>query len=187
MTKLTNVVVRTSKQQISVILRSQIMSGLKYLIKYESNRIYDTAAYQILISNAHSHERISGWESDQFAFRFEYGSRHGSVRVSYMNSDGLQSAIFSRDEWDCFTNFIRSDIDRQIEKQREENEREEEQRKQREFELAVREVVEKVIAEKKEVDQRYKPAKHVPNDILQKHFDKSTNPVDDLVDDDELY
>lgn len=181
-----NVVVRSSKQQISKILRSQIISSLQYVIKYDRQRVKETAAYQILTSDAYTKNgQIASWSSDHFAFRFEYGKHHGSVRISYMNSDGLQSAIFSASEWRCMTDFMKDEVDRKICEQHLEEQHQEEQRKQREFDEAVRKQVELILKEKEqqslqEADRRFKER----IDHLQ-----SANPHNSslAIDDDELY
>lgn len=147
-----NVVAATQKQQVSKILMGQIMSGLKYTIMYSHDHIEDTIEYKLLTSSAYTDRRTTGWESDNFSFRFEYGKHHGSVRVSYMNSDGLQSAVFSADEWRCFTSYMLNKIDRMVreqhQKRMEQAAREKAELERRKFEAAVRDQVEKVLAEK---------------------------------------
>ena len=148
-----NVTVATSKQQVSKILMGQILAGVKNAVEYNIDLIKDSVEYKILQSNA-DNRKIAGWRTDSFAFKFEYGRRHGSIRVSYMNSDGLQSATFSSDEWSCFTDYMISRIDRIISEQRAKNREKAqkiaailEERKQRAFEQAVRAQVEKVLKE----------------------------------------
>ena len=143
-----NVAMRNNQQQISKILMSQLVSGVKNLAEHcdDEARIKDSVEYKIAASRAHKKGCIAGWNSRDFAFDFEYGKRN-AVRVSYANSDGMISAVFSERQWVMLTGFIQGKLDRIIDIKMIElslqKRKEEDAAFQRRVEYAVREALEK--------------------------------------------
>lgn len=143
-----NVAMRNNQQQISKILCSQLVSGVKNLAEHcdDDAKIKDSVEYKIATSRAHRVGCIAGWSSCDFAFDFEYGRRN-AVRVSYVNSDGMISAVFSERQWIMLTGFIQGKLDRIIADKLIElstkKRKEEEAAFQRRVEYAVREALEK--------------------------------------------
>ena len=142
-----NVAMRNNQQQISKILCSQLISGIKNLVEHcdDEARIKDSVEYKIATSRAYRVGCIAGWSSCDFAFDFEYSKRN-AVRVSYVNSDGMISAVFSERQWIMLTGFIQGKLDRiiadklielSIQKRKEEEER---------FQRRVKEAVEVALA-----------------------------------------
>lgn len=155
-----NATMRTSKQQISKILMSQLTSHLENAAKYwTSNEDACTIkdhdiAYKIVKSRAFTNGCITSWSSFDFRFKFEYGRRK-SVRVSYMNSDGLISAIFGEDEWICMCEFIEERLDRITEKGFDELAKKKAEQDQWLFDHKVKVAVEKALAERAERKEKY--------------------------------
>lgn len=149
-----NATMRTSKQQISKILMSQMASYLTSVARWmqDDHGVRDSIVFKIVRSRAYTNEQISSWSSDQFMFRFEYGSRHSSVRVSYVNSDGLISAVFGADEWQCLCDFIEKKLNSIVEKRLNELKQDQTDREQREFDRKVADAVEKALAERRCMD-----------------------------------
>jgi hypothetical protein len=147
----------TSKQQISKILQSQIMSSIKYFLRAgdgadftadeADEKIKESAGYKILKSRYHSDGCIKSWSCNEFRFELRY-SKSGAVKVMYMNNQGLQTAVYSQGEWECFTSFALDQIkwklvdksDKDAEYQRR-LEREKNERKAQEFKRMVESIV----------------------------------------------
>jgi hypothetical protein len=101
-------------QYVSKVLQSQLMKDAKVDVhrwNYENYRdAKDNDCYVEMAAKLqrdfHSHTRkVYAWESRDFRFTFEYG-RKGSVRVTYMNSEGIASAVFSKDQMRSYLDFI---------------------------------------------------------------------------------
>ena len=110
-----NATVKSNQQKISKVLYSQLVSGMRELARYSDNEASMKRAleYRISTSRAHKAGCIGGWNARDFAFDFEYG-RNNSVRISYMNSDGMISAVFSERQWLMLSGFIQGKLDRII-------------------------------------------------------------------------
>lgn len=110
----TTVTIKSSKQQVSKILMKQAEASVKDLVQWQDSedRMKDLAIYRFMSAEPGKDGWISQYSmSNTYIFRFEIGRKTGAIRVSYMNSDGLQSAIYSRDEWRCMTSYIKNRLD----------------------------------------------------------------------------
>lgn len=148
MSKRTNntMVAQGTKQQVSKILMGQMLTwakrytNLSYMpYSYKASQI-ETSAITRIMRSGYERDSITSWASEDFDFRFEYG-RRGGVRVSYMNNQGLQSAVFQASEWRCMMDYISRKIqnllDAEKAKEEEEQRKAEEERFQRAVENAV--------------------------------------------------
>ena len=99
----------TSKQQVSNVLLSQLKREIKNLSYYGDAAIIErSAAASLCNSSYHKNGSLRSWGVEgTFNFVFEFG-RRGGVRISYCNSDGLQSAVFQHDEWDNLKHMLKS-------------------------------------------------------------------------------
>ena len=136
----------SNKQQVSKILMSQIKKEIKDMMHYEDAAIIKRSVAATLCDSAyHKDGSLRSWGQDGvFNFVFEFG-RKGGVRISYCNSNGLQSAVFQHDEWDSLKYMLKSMVDKaisDIEKCKDEEKRKEEQER---FEAAVAEAVRKEL------------------------------------------
>ena len=86
-----NIINRTEKQQMSMILRSQLVYDYEHVIRTPMIENLKKSGYHVNCST-------TGWYSEHFKFKFDY-ARSGAVRVSYINSDGVQSVVFNSSEW----------------------------------------------------------------------------------------
>lgn len=152
-----NVNVESRQQKVSKILKSQLISGMESQAKYCSDvqRLYDTVEYKIATSRAFQNGCISSWSSRDFAFTFEY-NREKSVRVSYMNSDGMISAIFSEQQWICMTTFLQNKLDGMIAGKAEAIEEEKREREERILQSKIDAAVEKALHERAEAKANFK-------------------------------
>ena len=152
-----NVNVTSRQQQVSKILRSQLISGMESQAKYCSDveRLYDTVEYRIVTSRAFQNGCITAWTSKDFGFTFEY-SRKKYVRVSYMNSDGMISAIFSEQQWICMTTFLQNKLDGIIAGRAEAIEEAERKAEERELQRRIDAAVEKALRERDESKYDFK-------------------------------
>lgn len=110
----TNVAIKSAKQQVSKILMKQAESTMKSLVKIQDSerRMKELAIYRFMTAEPGE----DGWMAqysiyNTYIFRFEIGRKTKAIRVSYMNSDGLQSAVYSHDEWKCMTSYIKDRLD----------------------------------------------------------------------------
>ena len=105
----------TSKQQVSKVLLSQLKREIKNLSYYGDAAIIErSAAASLCSSSYHKNGSLRSWGRDGvFNFVFEFG-RKGGVRISYCNSNGLQSAVFQHDEWDNLKSMLRSMVEKAI-------------------------------------------------------------------------
>ena len=143
--------VETSKHQVSKVLLSQVKRQIKDLMYYKDAALIERSiAANLCRSSYHKDGSIRSWGVDGiFNFVFEFG-RRGGVRISYCNSDGLQSAVFQHDEWDNLKHMLKSMVDKaisDIENAEAEKKRKEEQER---FEAAVAEAVRKELQKQKQ-------------------------------------
>ena len=144
--------VETSKHQVSKVLLSQVKREIKDLMYYKDAALIERSiAANLCRSSYHKDGSIRSWGAEGiFNFVFEFG-RRGGVRISYCNSDGLQSAVFQHDEWDNLKHMLKSMVDKaisDIEKCKDEEKRKEEQER---FEAAVAEAVRKELQKQQEL------------------------------------
>ena len=101
----------TSKQQVSKVLLSQLKREIKDLSYYGDAAIIErSVAARLCSSSYHKNGSVRSWGvEDTFNFVFEFG-RRGGVRISYCNSNGLQSAVFQHDEWENMKHMLKSII-----------------------------------------------------------------------------
>ena len=143
--------VETSKHQVSKVLLSQVKREIKDLMYYKDAALIERSiAANLCRSSYHKDGSIRSWGVEGiFNFVFEFG-RRGGVRISYCNSDGLQSAVFQHDEWDNLKHMLKSMVDKaisDIEDAEAEKKRKEEQER---FEAAVAEAVRKELQKQKQ-------------------------------------
>ena len=143
--------VETSKHQVSKVLLSQVKREIKDLMYYKDAALIERSiAANLCRSSYHKDGSIRSWGVEGiFNFVFEFG-RRGGVRISYCNSDGLQSAVFQHDEWDNLKHMLRSMVEKaisDIEDAEAEKKRKEEQER---FEAAVAEAVRKELQKQKQ-------------------------------------
>ena len=117
-----NVTINNTKQNVSKILLGQLISDAEGIAKCKYDCIErristlkHCMAYNLINSGYHKNHSLASWSSDDFEFRFEYG-RRGGCRVSYMNNQGLQSAVFQASEWKCTMDYLKRRIDRIIDR-----------------------------------------------------------------------
>ena len=144
--------VETSKHQVSKVLLSQVKREIKDLMYYKDAALIERSiAANLCRSSYHKDGSIRSWGVEGiFNFVFEFG-RRGGVRISYCNSDGLQSAVFQHDEWDNLKHMLKSMVDKAIsgiEDAEAEKKRKEEQER---FEAAVAEAVRKELQKQQEL------------------------------------
>ena len=103
--------VMSSKQQVSKILLSQVKREIKDLSYYKDAALIERSiAANLCRSSYHKDGSIRSWGAEGiFNFVFEFG-RRGGVRISYCNSNGLQSAVFQHDEWENMKHMLKSII-----------------------------------------------------------------------------
>ena len=138
--------VETSKHQVSKVLLSQVKRQIKDLMYYKDAALIERSiAANLCRSSYHKDGSIRSWGAEGiFNFVFEFG-RRGGVRISYCNSNGLQSAVFQHDEWDNLKHMLRSMVEKaisDIEDAEAEKKRKEEQER---FEATVAEAVRKEL------------------------------------------
>ena len=121
------------KQQVSKILLGQLIADAEGIAscKYDpiDRRIATlkrSISYNLINSGYHKNHSLASWSSEHFEMSFEYG-KLGGTRISYMNNQGLQSAVFQASEWNCMMDYLKRRIDRLIDRLH--NEKEEEARK----------------------------------------------------------
>ena len=144
--------VETSKHQVSKVLLSQVKRQIKDLMYYKDAALIERSiAANLCRSSYHKDGSIRSWGVEGiFNFVFEFG-RRGGVRISYCNSDGLQSAVFQHDEWDNLKHMLKSMVDKailDIENAEADKKRKEEQER---FEAAVAEAVHKELQKQQEL------------------------------------
>ena len=137
------VVAQGTKQQVSKILMGQMLTWAKRYTNlsctpysYKASQVESSAITKIMRSGYGRDGAITSWTSDDFDFRFEYG-RRGGVRVSYMNNQGLQSAIFQKDEWLCMMNYIDRKIHGLLNAEKAKEEEEQRKAEEEKFQKAV--------------------------------------------------
>lgn len=142
-----NVTVNNTKQNVSKILLSQLMSDANGIAncKYDciDRRIATLKScigYSLINSGYNRNHSTTGWSSEDFEFHFEYG-RRGGCRVSYMNNQGLQSAVFQASEWRCMMDYLKRKIDRLIDRLHAEKDEEIRRFEEEKFQKAVEEAV----------------------------------------------
>ena len=140
-----------NKQQVSKVLLSQVKREIKDLMYYKDAEIIErSVAAKLCNSSYNKNGSLRSWGRDGvFNFVFEFG-RKGGVRISYCNSNGLQSAVFQHDEWDNLKSMLRSMVEKaisDIEDAKAEEKRKEEQER---FEAAVAEAVRKELQKQKQ-------------------------------------
>ena len=144
--------VETSKHQVSKVLLSQVKREIKDLMYYKDAALIERSiAANLCRSSYRKDGSIRSWGAEGiFNFVFEFG-RRGGGRISYCNSDGLQSAVFQHDEWDNLKHMLRSMVEKaisDIENAEADKKRKEEQER---FEAAVAEAVRKELQKQQEL------------------------------------
>ena len=144
--------VETSKHQVSKVLLSQVKRQIKDLMYYKDAALIERSIAANLCRSSYNKDgSIRSWGAEGiFNFVFEFG-RRGGVRISYCNSDGLQSAVFQHDEWDNLKHMLKSMVDKaisDIKNAEAEKKRKEEQER---FEAAVAEAVRKELQKQQEL------------------------------------
>ena len=162
----------TMKQQVSKVMLSQMVAWAKrytsmsYMpYSYKEQQVNNSAITKIMKSG-YGRDSISSWTSEDFDFRFEYG-RKGGVRVSYMNNQGLQSAIFQRDEWLCMMNYIGRKIHSLLDAEKTKEEEEQKKAEEEKFKKAVEAAILEDIAKGK--DSRIRNAIETENTVHHCH------------------
>lgn len=144
MSKRTNntMVAQGTKQQVSKILMGQMLTwakrytNLSYVpYSYKASQI-ETSAITRIMRSGYERDSITSWTSEDFDFRFEYG-RRGGVRVSYMNNQGLQSAVFQASEWRCMMDYISRKIQNLLDAEKAKEEEEQRKAEEEKFQHAV--------------------------------------------------
>ena len=143
--------VETSKHQVSKVLLSQVKREIKDLMYYKDAALIERSiAANLCSSSYHKDGSIRSWGAEGICnFVLEFG-RGGGVRISYCNSDGLQSAVFQHDEWYNLKHMLKSMVDKaisDIENAEADKKRKEEQER---FEAAVAEAVRKELQKQKQ-------------------------------------
>ena len=141
----------TSKQQVSKVLLSQLKREIKNLSYYGDAAIIErSAAASLCSSSYHKNGSLRSWGVEgTFNFVFEFG-RRGGVRISYCNSDGLQSAVFQHDEWDNLKHMLKSMVDMAISDIKNAEADKKRKDEQERFEAAVAEAVRKELQKQKQ-------------------------------------
>ena len=158
--------VETSKHQVSKVLLSQVKREIKDLMYYKDAALIERSiAANLCRSSYHKDGSIRSWGVEGiFNFVFEFG-RRGGVRISYCNSDGLQSAVFQHDEWDNLKHMLKNMVDKSISDIKNAEADKKRKEEQERFEAAVAEAVrkelQKQMAEKDLHDAMAKPICHM--------------------------
>ena len=141
----------TSKQQVSKVLFSQLKREIKDLMYYGDTAIIErSAAANLCRSSYHKNGSLRSWGVEgTFNFVFEFG-RKGGVRISYCNSNGLQSAVFQHDEWDNLKSMLKSMVDKAISDIKNAEADKKRKEEQERFEAAVAEAVRKELQKQKQ-------------------------------------
>ena len=120
----------TMKQQVSKILLGQLIADAEGIAscKYDpvDRRIATlkrSISYNLINSGYHKNHSLASWSSEHFEMRFEYG-KLGGTRISYMNNQGLQSAVFQASEWNCMMSYLKRKVDGIIDRLHSEKEEE---------------------------------------------------------------
>lgn len=166
--------VETNKQQVSKVLLSQVKRQIKDLMYYKDAAIIErSVAANLCRSSYHKDGSIRSWGQDGvFNFVFEFG-RRGGVRISYCNSNGLQSAVFQHDEWDNLKHMLRSMVEKaisDIEDAEAEKKRKEEQER---FEAAVAEAVRKELQKQQQ--------RELHRDVISASHNRKAVPDDEII------
>ena len=143
--------VETSKHQVSKVLLSQVKREIKDLMYYKDAALIERSiAANLCRSSYHKDGSIRSWGVEGiFNFVFEFG-RRGGVRISYCNSDGLQSAVFQHDEWDNLKHMLKSMVDKAISDIKNAEADKKRKEEQERFEAAVAEAVRKELQKQKQ-------------------------------------
>ena len=143
--------VMSSKQQVSKILLSQVKREIKDLSYYNDVALIERSiAANLCRSSYHKDGSIRSWGAEGiFNFVFEFG-RRGGVRISYCNSDGLQSAVFQHDEWDNLKHMLKIMVDKAISDIKNAEADKKRKEEQERFEAAVAEAVRKELQKQKQ-------------------------------------
>ena len=143
--------VETSKHQVSKVLLSQVKREIKDLMYYKDAALIERSiAANLCRSSYHKDGSIRSWGAEGiFNFVFEFG-RRGGVRISYCNSDGLQSAVFQHDEWDNLKHMLKSMVDMAISDIKNAEADKKRKEEQERFEAAVAEAVRKELQKQKQ-------------------------------------
>ena len=143
--------VETSKHQVSKVLLSQVKREIKDLMYYKDAALIERSiAANLCRSSYHKDGSIRSWGVEGiFNFVFEFG-RRGGVRISYCNSDGLQSAVFQHDEWDNLKHMLKSMVDMAISDIKNAEADKKRKEEQERFEAAVAEAVRKELQKQKQ-------------------------------------
>ena len=143
--------VETSKHQVSKVLLSQVKREIKDLMYYKDAALIERSiAANLCRSSYHKDGSIRSWGAEGiFNFVFEFG-RRGGVRISYCNSDGLQSAVFQHDEWDNLKSMLKSMVDKAISDIKNAEADKKRKEEQERFEAAVAEAVRKELQKQKQ-------------------------------------
>jgi high-affinity K+ transport system ATPase subunit B len=111
MSKKTKTVVRSMSnlQHVSKILQSQLISDAKSCDLTDEYTEEKSLIEKLSKSGYHKHDSLTRFEySDTYAFSFEW--KRSGVRVTYINSDGMISAIFFNDQWKSFIKFMEAKL-----------------------------------------------------------------------------
>ena len=143
--------VETSKHQVSKVLLSQVKREIKDLMYYKDAALIERSiAANLCRSSYHKDGSIRSWGVEGiFNFVFEFG-RRGGVRISYCNSDGLQSAVFQHDEWDNLKHMLKSMVDMAISDIKNAEADKKRKEEQERFEASVAEAVRKELQKQKQ-------------------------------------
>lgn len=107
MSKKTKTVVRSMSnlQHVSKILQSQLISDAKSFDLTDEYTEDLCLIEKLAKSGYHKRGSLPRFSySDTYSFNFEW--RKSGVRVTYVNSDGMISAVFFNDQWDTFIKFM---------------------------------------------------------------------------------
>ena len=143
--------VETSKHQVSKVLLSQVKRQIKDLMYYKDAALIERSiAANLCRSSYHKDGSIRSWGAEGiFNFVFEFG-RRGGVRISYCNSDGLQSAVFQHDEWDNLKHILKNMVYKSISDIKNAEADKKRKEEQQRFEAAVAEAVRKELQKQKQ-------------------------------------
>ena len=142
----------TMKQQVSKALMSQAKREINDLMHYNDPAVIKrSVAAKLCDSGYHKDGSIRSWEIEGiFNFVFEYG-RRGGIRISYCNSNGLQSATFQAGEWESLNHMLQHMVKSAISSIEEKAEAEKKAEEQKRFEDAVAAAVRKELYKQNEL------------------------------------
>ena len=166
--------VETSKHQVSKVLLSQVKREIKDLMYYKDAALIERSiAANLCRSSYHKDGSIRSWGAEGiFNFVFEFG-RRGGVRISYCNSDGLQSAVFQHDEWDNLKHMLKSMVDMAISDIKNTEADKKRKEEQERFEAAVAEAVRKELQKQKQQE--------LHRDVISESHTRKAAPDDGII------